>query len=57
MGEKEKSMIGGPGLGKEKKEKENRFNSNLKLTFQIYSNLIQSKQDLLELRKFEINYG
>jgi hypothetical protein len=50
-------MTGGPGVGKEKKEKENRFNSNLKLIFQIYSNLIRSKQDLSKLGKFEINYG
>jgi hypothetical protein len=50
-------MTGGPGLGKEKKEKENGFNSNLKVIFQIYSNMIQSKQDLPKLRKFEINYG
>jgi hypothetical protein len=50
-------MTGGHGPGKEKKEKENRFNSNLKLVFQIYSNLIRSKKDIPELRKFEINYG
>jgi hypothetical protein len=42
---------------KRKEKKENGFNSNLKLIFQIYSNLIQSKQDIPELRKFEINYG
>jgi hypothetical protein len=29
----------------------------LKLIFQIYSNLIRSKQDLSQLRKFEIKYG
>jgi hypothetical protein len=50
-------MTGGPRPRKEKKKKENGFNSNLKLIFQIYSNLIQSKQDIPELRKFEINYG
>jgi hypothetical protein len=50
-------ITGGPGTGKEKREKENGFNLNLKLIFQIYSNLIQSKQDLSKLRKFEINYG
>jgi hypothetical protein len=33
-------MTGGPEPGKEKKEKENIINSNLKLTLQIYSNLI-----------------
>jgi hypothetical protein len=35
-------MIGGPEPGKEKKEKEkeNIINSNLKLTLEIYSNLI-----------------
>ncbi len=38
------------------KRKENGFNSNLKLIFQIYSNLIRFKQDLPELRKFEIKY-
>jgi hypothetical protein len=32
-GEKEKSMTGGLELGKEKKEKENRFNSNLNMIF------------------------
>jgi hypothetical protein len=37
-------MTGGPEPGKEKKEKENGFSSNLKLIFQIYSNLIRSKQ-------------
>jgi hypothetical protein len=50
-------MTGGPGPGKEKKEKENGFNSNLKQIFQIYSNLIRSKQDLSQLRKFEIKHG
>jgi hypothetical protein len=43
--------------GKRKERKENGFNSNLKLIFQIYSNLIRSKQDLPELRKFKIKYG
>jgi hypothetical protein len=46
------SITGGPGLGKENKD----FDSNLKLIFQIYSNLIRSKQDLPELGKFEIKY-
>jgi hypothetical protein len=50
-------MRGGPRLGKEKREKENRCNSNLKLIFQIYSNLIRSQQDLPELENFEIKYG
>jgi hypothetical protein len=50
-------MTGGPEPGKEKKEKENRINSNLKLTLQIYSNLIQSKHDLPKLGKIEIKYG
>jgi hypothetical protein len=50
-------MKSGPGPGKENKEKENGFNSNLKLIFQIYSILNRSKQNLPELRKFEINYG
>jgi hypothetical protein len=46
-------MTGGPEPGKEKKEKENRINSNLKLTLQIYSNLIRSKQDLPKLGKLK----
>jgi hypothetical protein len=35
-------MTGGPELekGKKEKEKENKINSNLKLTLQIYSNII-----------------
>jgi hypothetical protein len=38
----EGGMTGGAEPGKEKKGKENRINSNLKLTLQIYSNLIRS---------------
>jgi hypothetical protein len=45
-------MIGGPGPGKE-----NGFNSNLKLIFQIYSKFLRSKQDLPKLGKFKIKYG
>jgi hypothetical protein len=47
----------GPGWGKKIKKKKTDSIQNLKLIFQIYSNLIRSKQDLPKLRKFKINYG
>jgi hypothetical protein len=45
------------GKRKERKGKENRINSNLKLKLQIYSNFIRSKHNLHELQIFEIKYG
>jgi hypothetical protein len=45
------------GKRKERKRKENRINSNLKLKLQIYSNFIRSKHNLHGLQIFEIKYG
>jgi hypothetical protein len=43
------------GKRKERKRKQNQF--KIEIDTSNYSNLIQFKQDLPELRKFEIKYG